>query len=187
MTVRVVFVCTANICRSAFMQSFARAAGAPGGPGGVEFSSAGTHGFDSAPMSEEMAVESAAWGLDVAGFSSRPITPVILTEADVLITAEVRHRQFILDDHPEAFKKVLTLGQAARAAQHLTPGLAPDEVLAELARLRGNALEGDDITDPYLRGAPAQETAARRMSGMLVPLLAALGADRPPSRKTTHG
>ncbi len=56
------------------------------------------------------------WGLDVSGFRSRRLTGELVDEADLVLTAERRHRQFILDDHAHAFGKVLTLGQAVRAA-----------------------------------------------------------------------
>lgn len=187
MTIRIVFVCTANICRSAFMQAYARAAAGFPDSAGVEFTSAGTHGFDSAPMSDEMAAESALWGLDVAEFRSRPMTSDLLDAADLVVTAERRHRQFLLDDHPGAFGKVLTLGQASRAAAQVPAGTEPADALLLISRLRGTAEEADDVEDPYLRGAPAQEVAARRMGAMLDPLLAALGAERSPSRKSDHG
>lgn len=185
MTLRVLFVCTANICRSPFMQAYARAA-LPSGD--VEFSSAGTHGFVDCPMSEEMATEAGHWGLDVRSFRSRPLTPDLLDEADLVLTAEHRHRQFILDDWAHTFRKVLLLGQASRSASRLSG--QPDAVaaLAELTRRRGAVTPEDDVDDPYRRGASAQEAAARRMSAMLDPLLAVLGAtDPPPSREPAHG
>ena len=46
------FVCTANICRSPFLELTARRLSGPGS--GVEFSSAGTHGFDSHAMDDVM-------------------------------------------------------------------------------------------------------------------------------------
>jgi sulfate adenylyltransferase len=185
MPTRIVFVCTANICRSAFMQTYARASlDSPD----VEFTSAGTHGFVDHPMSDEMAVEAALWGLDVTDFRSRPLTDDILDSADLLVTAERAHRQFVLDDHPAAFATVLTLGQASRAATGMAPSPTPERVVAELARRRGRAEAVDDVTDPYRRGAAAQEAAARLMSAMLDPLLAALGRiDRTPTRKSDHG
>ena len=155
---RILFVCTANICRSPFLELYApdRLASA-----GVAFSSAGTHGFVDQPISDEMGVEAATnWGLDVSDFRSRRLTGDLLDEADLVLTAERRHRQFILDDHAHAFGKVLTLGQAVRAAAVATPSEDADGLLAELARHRGMAEPSDDIADPYRLGAAAQATAA---------------------------
>ena len=50
-----------------------------------------------------------------AGFRSRPLTRQILEEADLVLTTEAAHRSFILDDHPQLFRKVYTLGQFAEA------------------------------------------------------------------------
>ncbi len=50
---RVLFVCTANICRSPYLELRARQLLGP--DAGVEVSSAGTHGFDAAPVSDTMA------------------------------------------------------------------------------------------------------------------------------------
>ena len=109
---RILFVCTANICRSPFLELYARSRlGSPA----VAFSSAGTHGFVDHPISDEMGAEARMnWGLEADRFRSRLLTADLLDEADLVLTAEQRHRQYILDDHPDAFRKVLTLGQAAR-------------------------------------------------------------------------
>src|SRR4029077_11961102 len=51
--IRVLFVCTANICRSPYLELRARQLFGP--DAGVEVSSAGTDGFDAAPVSDTMA------------------------------------------------------------------------------------------------------------------------------------
>jgi sulfate adenylyltransferase len=182
----VLFVCTANICRSPFLELHARAhLGSPA----VSFASAGTHGFVDHPISEEMGVEAAThWGLDISGFRSRRLTADLVDEADLVLTAERRHRQFILDDHAHANRLVLTLGQAVRAAAGATPHEDVDGLLEQLARHRGVAEQSDDIADPYRQGAAAQAAAARQMSAMLdalCPLFAPL--DHSPAGKPAHG
>jgi sulfate adenylyltransferase len=183
---RVLFVCTANICRSPFLELYARHRL---GSAAVSFSSAGTHGFVDQPISDEMGVEASTnWGLDVSAFRSRRLTGDLVDEADLVLTAERRHRQFILDDHAHAFRKVLTLGQAVRAAAAVSPSDTPEGLLGELARLRGLAEASDDIADPYRQGAVAQSTATGQMGAMLDalrPLLDPL--DSSPSRKSAHG
>jgi protein-tyrosine-phosphatase len=160
---RVLFVCTANICRSPFLQLCARdRLGSPT----LEFTSAGTHGVDGLPMSDEMAAEArVTWGLDTNGFRSRRLTAGILSRADLVLTAERRHRTFILDSFEAAADGVLTLGQA---------------------------VGGDDIADPYRLGAEAQVAAARQMSAMLDVLPYALPRlldppARTSARRLTHG
>jgi sulfate adenylyltransferase len=183
---RILFVCTANICRSPFLELYATQRL---GSAAVAFSSAGTHGFVDHPISDEMGVEAATnWGLDVTGFRSRRLTGDLVDEADLVLTAERRHRQLILDDHAHANRLVLTLGQAVRAAAVASASRDRDGLLAQLARHRGMAGPSDDIADPYRQGAAAQSAAAAHMSAMLDalrPLLDPLGSS--PSRKCAHG
>jgi len=183
---QVLFVCTANICRSPFLELYARQ---QLGSAAVSFASAGTHGFVDHPISDEMGVEAATnWGLDGSGFRSRRLTGELVDEADLVLTAERGHRQFILEDHAHANRLVLTLGQAARAAAVATPSQDADGLLEELARHSGTPGPSDDIADPYRHGAAAQSTAAGQMSAMLDvlrPLLDPLG--KLTSRKSAHG
>lgn len=62
---RVVFVCTANICRSAYAS--VRAAQLFGEGAAVEVSSAGTHGWIDQPTDEPIATELRARGADPFG------------------------------------------------------------------------------------------------------------------------
>lgn len=75
------------------------------------FGSAGTHGWDAKPMD---AVMSGALGdgVECGSFPSRPLTRELIDEADLVLIAEASHRSYVLEDHPAAFRKVFTLGQA---------------------------------------------------------------------------
>jgi sulfate adenylyltransferase len=162
---RILFVCTANVCRSPFLELYARSRlGSPA----VAFSSAGTHGFVDHPISDEMGAEARMnWGLEADRFRSRPFTAELLDDADLVLTAERRHRQFILDAHPDASGKVLTLGQAVRGAATPSPS--------------------DDIADPYRLGAQAQATAAQQMADMLDTLPLSDLFHLTPARGPAHG
>jgi sulfate adenylyltransferase len=162
---RILFVCTANICRSPFLELYARSRmGSPS----VAFSSAGTHGLADHPISDEMGAEARMnWGLEADRFRSRLLTAELLDEADLVLTAEQRHRQHILDAHPDAVGRVLTLGQAARGAA--TPS------------------SSDDIADPYRLGAQAQATAAQQMAAMLDTLPLPDLLQLTPARRPAHG
>ncbi|KRF02649.1 adenylylsulfate kinase [Nocardioides sp. Soil777] len=167
--IRVLFVCTANICRSAWLEQAARAMGAHG----IEFSSAGTHGFDAHPMDAVMSST-----LDAAdeGFRSRRLTREIVEQVDLVLTAESSHRAFVLEEHPQALRKVFTLGQFARAAQ-AAPDLRGRELLAAAGERRTAPVPDDDIDDPYRRGNAAAEAAAGKMSTMLSVIVEALAEE----------
>jgi len=169
----VLFVCTANICRSPFMELTARRL-VPDETDMV-FSSAGTRGFDAAEMDPTMAARVQG---DASAFRSRPLTRELLEQADLVLTAEASHRAFILDEQPGLFRKVFTLGQLAAAIQRQDAGLPRDELLARLAQSRGSADPVLDVTDPYRRGPEAAAQAAARIEGLLGVILPALSRQR---------
>ena len=172
---KVLFVCTANICRSPFMELTARhVAGELDAADGIEFRSAGTHGFTDHPMNPEMVVTLQPRG--IAGheeFRSRPLTKAELDWADVVLTAEADHRQFILDDHPALFRKVFTLGQFVESlsGQGEVHGR---ELLTAVGAHRTTASADLDVADPYRRGPEACERAAAHIESLLRAALAAL-------------
>ena len=169
---KVLFVCTANICRSPFMELTARSL--VGDSTALQVSSAGTHGWHAKPMDTTMA-RTLAEGIEPGEFRSRAVTRELLEEADLVLTAEAAHRSYILEDHPGLFRKVFTLGQAAEAISRLEPGLSPTEVVARLGAARGNADPALDVPDPYRRGPEAAAAAAEQISRLLKAILPALG------------
>jgi sulfate adenylyltransferase len=167
----VLFVCTANICRSASLEVMARHA-APAGTDLV-FSSAGTHGWTDHAVDDVMRAALPA-DLDTTEFRSRPLSRQILEEADLVLTAESAHRSFILDDQPQLFRKVYTLGQFAEAAAKAPAGLTRHQLLQHVAAARGPADPTLDVPDPYRRGPEAASACVARLDELLHDVLPAL-------------
>ncbi len=165
------FVCTANICRSATLEALARRALPEGGD--VVFTSAGTHGYVDSPLNEVMA-GALPTDVDVSAFRSRPLTSRLLEEADLVLTAEAAHRAFILDDQPHLFRKVFTLGQFAAAVERAPEGLSREELLAQVGEDRGAADPALDLPDPYGRGPEAAAACVARIDELLRIVLPAL-------------
>ncbi len=159
---RVLFVCTANICRSPHMELTARALA--GADPGLVFASAGTHGFVDSPMDADMAGTLGPGSADT--FRSRRLDAALLAEADVVLTAQASHRSWILEEHPQLFSRVFTLGQFHAAIEH-HPDLRGRALVEAVARRRTPARPADDVEDPYRRGIAAAEAAAGRISTML--------------------
>lgn len=178
--IRVLFVCTANICRSAYAEI--RARHLLGGDPSAEVASAGVHGFPDHPLEEEMAAQLASRGVDGSAFRSRRLTLAMVDEADLVLTAEVRHRSFILDDRPAAFRKVFTLGQLDSVVATLSPELVGRDLLAGAAAALRPARAEDDVPDPYRRGPEAASAAAEHLDRLLAPLVQRLG--RPSDQST---
>jgi len=174
---RILYVCTANICRSPFLELMSRQL--VGSDDRIGFASAGTHGFKANPMDPVMAATLPARGVETAGaFRSRPFTSDMLLHADLVLTAEGVHRQFILDDHPGAFRKVFTLGQFAEAVQALGEDVTGRDLLRAVAARRGPADAARDVPDPYGRGTEAAEACAVALEDLLRVVVPALTGSR---------
>ena len=169
---RVLFVCTANICRSPLMEIEARRLA---GDADVVFSSAGTHGLDAAPMDPDMAAMLTAGAAD--GFRSRPIDSALLEEADLVLTAETFHRARILEEHAHLHRRVFTLGQFLATIEDI-PDASGRELVAAAGRRRTPPRADADIADPYRRGTAAVEQAAGTITSMLSVVVPRLVGDR---------
>jgi sulfate adenylyltransferase len=167
--VKILFVCTANICRSPSAEALARAEGLAD----VAFSSAGTHARDGDPINADMVAALPAT-LDTSDFRSRRLTTAMLEDADLVLTMETAQRTFVLDDHPAMFRKVFTLGQLAKALELMPDGLGREAVLAHLGATRRNADPALDVPDPYRRGEEAASGCVARLQDLLRALLPAL-------------
>jgi sulfate adenylyltransferase len=163
--IRLLFVCTANICRSPYLELRARQL--LGSDSGVEVSSAGTQGFDAEPASDTMEAEFARWSTDTSAFRSRLVTGALIDEADVVLTAEATHRTRLLEERPAAFRKIFTLGQFAASVRAADPSLRGRELIAELSNRRVPASPDHDIDDPYRRGPEEAARAAVTMEHLL--------------------
>ncbi|MDX6375273.1 MAG: hypothetical protein QOD98_4261 [Nocardioidaceae bacterium] len=159
---KVLFVCTANICRSPSAEALARAEG----PVNVSFRSAGTHAREGEPINPDMVAVLPA-DLDTSGFRSRRLTTAMLEDADLVLTMEAAHRTFVLDDHPAMFRKVFTLGQLAKALEQAPAGLGREALLAHLGATRRNADPALDVPDPYRRGTEAASGCVARLQELL--------------------
>ncbi len=169
---KVLVVCTANICRSPYMELVLREQVGDA----VEVVGAGTHGFTQHPMDEQMAAQARDRGLDPTEFRSRPLTRQLVDEADLVLTAESRHRSHILDEQPGAFRKVFTLGQFARGvAQVGAADLPAREVVALIGANRPAADPAVDVSDPYRRGPEAAAACASYIDGLVTQIAPALG------------
>lgn len=159
---RVLFVCTANICRSAYAEVLARHL-----EPGHEFASAGVRGWVDEPMEARMAEEAVRRGADPSPFLSRQLTAEMVDRADLVLVAETRHRLHVLEERPTAIRKAFTFGQFER-------GLAGGSTLEEIRARAATSTEADDVADPYGRGPAAAVRAAEDLDRRLALILPAL-------------
>lgn len=159
----VLFVCTANVCRSPFMEFTARAMVGSA----LDVASAGTHARAGAPFDE---VIGAFLGDDVPAsdterFRSHRVTPELLDLADLVLTAENSHVQRLVRDNPKAFRKIFSLGQWAATVEGSE--LSGRELIEWAGHYRVAPADEHDVADPYRRGEGPSREAAEKITALL--------------------
>lgn len=178
--IRIMAVCTGNVCRSPYLQRRLGAALEELAPGGFEVLSTGTAALEGAPADPGTRFELERRGLSAEGPRGRQLRAGELEQADLVLTAERSHREFVLQASPRLLKRTFTLPEFALLLRDLEAGGAPDgtagirpgsgprrtaqrwrrmveELSARRARLAGPVPE---VADPYRRGRRAFEAMA---------------------------
>ncbi|MFJ2977304.1 low molecular weight phosphatase family protein [Curtobacterium sp. NPDC087082] len=184
---RVLFVCSGNICRSPLGAQVLTARLGPDEPAFV-VESAGTIAQDGAPMDDAAAAQSVRLGGSPDGHRARYLTAVIAGSADLVLTAERSHRAAVVSLAPRTAKRAFTVKQFARVLDGLEPAelggvSTPEELVALVARLRGTVPPladpaDDDVDDPYRRSTATHERVADEIAAALVVVADALRAVR---------
>lgn len=152
---RVLFVCTANICRSAYADVVARSWGSQG----IEFASAGTHALVGDPIDPPMGNLVANRG-NVGDHEAKQLNRELVESADLILAMASEHRRYILDEWPSAARKTFIIGHAAREIREMPDGTRLEDVIDHLWHNR-NTGSRDEVADPYRRGQGAAIKAAR--------------------------
>ncbi|MFQ5410474.1 MAG: low molecular weight protein arginine phosphatase [Anaerolineales bacterium] len=110
----ILFVCTANQCRSpAAAALFTAQAARRGDSERWEVRSAGTWAVDGSPVVQPVIEMMAARGLDLAIHRSRTLRATDLEESDVILVMTRNHREAILAEFPGQGHKVRLLSEIA--------------------------------------------------------------------------
>ncbi len=163
---RVLFVCTGNICRSPTAERLAVAFAEEGGFE-LTSSSAGTQGLSGHAMDPTAALVLTQLGGDPDGFAARRLTPTIAADADLVLTMTAAHRDAVLALAPRQMRRTFTLLEAAglitaSGAQSVT-SLADARAVHHVDTL--------DIGDPYRREASEYELAGEMIADALPAVL----------------
>ncbi|WP_069386656.1 hypothetical protein [Cellulosimicrobium cellulans] len=154
---RLLAVCTGNICRSPAAQLLLSDAL----DASVDVTSAGTQAVVGSPVAEPVARRLSALGLDHATFAARALTPALVGASDVVVTMTARQRAVVLDHAPGALRRTFLLTELVLLAEHADPALRQGDddetrlrsLLASAGRLRARlgTLRAPDVEDPYGR------------------------------------
>ena len=165
---RVVFLCTANICRSAYAGVIAAADPIPG----VEFRSAGTHALVGRPLDPPM-LEQLPAGIDGRRQRARQLNGRRARDSDLIVSMADVHTDYVVDEWPQLMRRTFLIGQVARGLENAPDGTRladlPDLLWADRSRQ-----DGDQIDDPYGRGRAAAEAAARSIDDKVARIVAGL-------------
>jgi protein-tyrosine phosphatase len=198
------FVCHANICRSAMAERLARLAlTGSRAAARITATSAGTHarsGDDMHPGAAEILTE---LGADPVGFRSRPLSADLIGSAGLVLTATREQRAFCVRLAPVALRRTFTIRQFGRLAEALateTPAAEPpaaetpavetiaaealpggqlETLLRRVATVRGSLQpvepDEDDLADPVNGSAEDIRACAHQIQLSLRPALALIG------------
>lgn len=164
------FVCDGNLARSPAAEMISRHRAMTGGA--WQFASCGVRAVRSDHVLVDVGVVLNELGVPTSGFRSRQATPQMLRDATLILTAGTAQNNWIVNEAPAVFRRVLLIKQAARLLADLPAGEDPLEFLE---RVRDRATPGDEIEDPYGRGAKAAQHAVAQVDKALTTVLPALG------------
>jgi protein-tyrosine phosphatase len=164
---RVLIVCTGNICRSPFIERLLQHELEERGRGADEIivSSAGTGALVGSAMDHQAVAQLMKHGGDASGFRARALTPALIDESDLILTATRAHRGKVALMSPKSLRRVFTFCDFADLVGGIGPSTAPPgkagsgervhQVTEEAAASRGLtpplAPDAADIIDPYRR------------------------------------
>ena len=153
----VLFVCTGNICRSPMAERLFEARTDPALP--LRTASAGTSGLTGWGMDAPSALVLRELGGESDGHSAVRLSRRLIGRADLILTAEIQHRDAVVHADRSAVSRAFTLREFGRLGAGLGPLPQPpsaNELRGRVAQVAaGRAAqplggpEIDDIADPY--------------------------------------
>jgi protein-tyrosine phosphatase len=111
MTIRVLFVCMGNICRSPTAEGVFRKLVQERAPHfEVEIDSAGTHGYHVGDPPDRRAIAAAARrGVDLGGLRARTVEDADFEAFDLLVAMDQLNREVLLDRSPDEYRERIRL------------------------------------------------------------------------------
>jgi protein-tyrosine phosphatase len=192
--VRILFVCTGNICRSPMGERLTRAFLDDAlGPtaAAVGTASAGTHAVVGSGMEPSSSLVLAGLGGDPTGFQAQQLTAGMVDAADLTLTMARHHRRACLKLAPRRMFRTYTLREAADLLRSVDlTALPPVHDLdarahalvaalgAQRATRRRTDRDADDVLDPIGRTAEVHQEVGEQIFSSLIPLLQALCGTR---------
>jgi protein-tyrosine phosphatase len=182
--IRILTVCTGNICRSPVAERLLQAGLDQVKPGAFQVRSAGTRAMVGDPIQPMSASIIETYGGTPAEFAARQLTPKILRESDLVLAMTSAHRGEVMQMDASLLRRTFTVREFARMIDVLDQRDAPapsgdlrafwQELPRRAASVRHLALAQEatdnDVVDPYRRS----EETYDRMEDELAPAILAI-------------
>lgn len=118
---RILFVCTANICRSPMAAGiFSKIIEDQGESEQWNVESAGTWGLDSEPASIGSQTVMNEMGIDISNHRSRRVDYDLLESFDLILTMESGHKEALRVEFPELSDRVFILSEMINVEEDIT-------------------------------------------------------------------
>ncbi len=147
---KILVVCTGNICRSPMGEALIRHEARQRNRADIEVASAGTWAGRGNPATEHAVAAIRARGIDLGGHRSRPVDPGELHEADLILAMTSVHRRELLEIDPALDPKIVLVKELAEIP-HEPSGrrLSATEALEAMVRgARPEWRRALDLDDP---------------------------------------
>ncbi|MEO8193891.1 MAG: low molecular weight protein arginine phosphatase [Gemmatimonadales bacterium] len=151
-TVRILFVCSGNTCRSPMAEAIVRRLASEAARSDIEVSSAGTQAWDGSPASDGALLVGMERGLDLSAHRSRQLTREILMESDLILAMTPSHLSRVRELNPEANAHLL----AGFSAGESTGEAVQDPFGGDLAAYRETADDLERELSGLLERIPSQ-------------------------------
>ena len=181
--VRLLTVCTGNVCRSPYAALRLESELNRVRPGRFVVTSAGTHALVGAPVDSGSAKLIVAQGISVSGFLGTRLTSEQVRGQDAVLVMTDEHRELVIEEAPFAFRKVRPIRELAHLLDVLRthgswPALLAEagagtgpagrwralpDILAVQSRHIRRRRRDQHVTDPYGRPAKVFEAMQREL------------------------
>ena len=173
---RVLVVCTGNICRSPMAHGFLADRSRRQLNGAIKVRSAGTWARKGSPPTREAIDAAAERGVDIHELRSSPVKGDVARQADLVLTMTGEQRAEVLEAAPEAAQKTFTLKEFVALLRELPPcgGLDRGALLerveqAHRLRMQGAVapLADQDVVDPLSMSYETYRAVAWEIDGLI--------------------
>jgi protein-tyrosine phosphatase len=173
---RILVVCTGNICRSPAAAALLRARSVGFG---IEVDSVGTAAVVGHPIHPLTAAALAQVGVQDPNHRARQLSLADVAGAHLVLTAERRHRVAVIEADPTALRRTFTLAEFARLAAEVTVAASvstPAGLIEAVASIRGSSRTSspslDDLADPVLGQLPDHQRMVTTCADLLNQIVA---------------